>query len=67
METIHRQYELKALNMTNDVRSCIEEDLLKVAVIERHHLTGNIGLGMLKGLKLQKELLQQRFHMIHIT
>ena len=40
--------------MTNDVRSCIEEDLLKVAVIERHHLTGNIGLGMLKGLKLQK-------------
>lgn len=54
LETIHRQYELKALNMTNDVRSCIEEDLLKVAVIERHHLTGNIGLGMLKGLKLQK-------------
>ena len=51
LETIHRQYEL---NMTNDVRSCIEEDLLKVAVIERHHLTGNIGLGMLKGLKLQK-------------
>lgn len=54
LETIHRQYELKALNMTNAVRSCIEEDLLKVAVIERHHLTGNIGLGMLKGLKLQK-------------
>ena len=53
--------------MTNDVRSCIEEDLLKVAVIERHHLTGNIGLGILKGLKLKKGLLQQRFHMIHIT
>lgn len=39
--------------MTDQVHSSVEHDLLKVAVIERHHFTGNIGLGMLKGLKLQ--------------
>ncbi|MDF2682257.1 MAG: adenine deaminase [Brevibacillus sp.] len=32
----------------------VEQDLLKMAVIERHHLTGNAGLGILKGLGLQR-------------
>ncbi|MED4754251.1 adenine deaminase [Brevibacillus choshinensis] len=32
----------------------VEQDLLKMAVIERHHLTGNVGLGILKGLGLQR-------------
>lgn len=32
----------------------VEHDLLKMAVIERHHLTGNVGLGIVKGLGLQK-------------
>lgn len=32
----------------------VERDLLKMAVIERHHLTGNVGLGIVKGLGLQK-------------
>lgn len=31
----------------------IEKDHLKIAVMERHHHTGNIGLGVLKGLGLQ--------------
>ncbi|MGJ7921586.1 adenine deaminase [Neobacillus sp. LXY-4] len=31
----------------------IEKDQLKMAVIERHHLTGNIGLGIVKGLNLK--------------
>ncbi|MDQ0270567.1 adenine deaminase [Cytobacillus purgationiresistens] len=31
----------------------VESDQLKIAVIERHHQTGNIGLGILKGLGLQ--------------
>lgn len=31
----------------------IEKDQLKIAVIERHHLTGNIGLGIVKGLGLK--------------
>lgn len=31
----------------------IEEDFLKIAVVERHHATGNIGLGIVKGFQLQ--------------
>lgn len=31
----------------------VSRDLLKVAVIERHNLTGNIGLGVIKGLGLK--------------
>ena len=53
LETIHRQYALAELQMGEVVHSSVEQDLLKVAVIERHQLTGNIGLGMLKGFKLQ--------------
>jgi adenine deaminase len=30
-----------------------EKDLLKIAVIERHHATGNIGIGVVKGLGIQ--------------
>ncbi|WP_156291908.1 adenine deaminase [Oceanobacillus salinisoli] len=30
----------------------VEKDLAKIAVIERHHQTGNIGLGIVKGLGL---------------
>lgn len=32
----------------------VEKDLLKMAVIERHHLTGHVGLGIVKGLGLKK-------------
>jgi adenine deaminase len=31
-----------------------ERDLLKVAVIERHQATGNVGIGFVRGLKLQR-------------
>lgn len=34
--------------------SDIERDLLKLAVIERHNLTGNIGLGFVRGFGLKK-------------
>ncbi|ADU30269.1 adenine deaminase [Evansella cellulosilytica] len=34
--------------------SDIENDLLKLAVIERHHYTGNVGLGIVHGLKLKR-------------
>lgn len=33
--------------------SSTEDDYLKVAVIERHNSTGNIGLGIIKGLKIK--------------
>jgi len=31
-----------------------EQDTIKIAVIERHHATGNMGLGLLSGLGLKK-------------
>nr|WP_197286089.1 adenine deaminase [Paenibacillus sp. FJAT-27812] len=31
-----------------------DKDQLKLAVVERHHATGNVGLGIVKGLKLKK-------------
>lgn len=41
---------------TNDgmVISDTENDLLKLVVVERHHSTGNIGLGMVRGFNLKK-------------
>lgn len=53
LETIHQTYSLQELGFEQEVTSRIDLDLLKVAVIERHHLSGNIGLGILKGLKLK--------------
>ena len=32
----------------------LERDLLKLAVVERHHGTGNVGLGFVKGLGLKR-------------
>jgi adenine deaminase len=32
----------------------MDRDILKLAVIERHHATGNIGLGFVKGMGLKK-------------
>lgn len=34
--------------------SSTEKDLLKLAVLERHHQTGNIGLGIVKGFGLKR-------------
>lgn len=34
--------------------SDVENDILKVAVLERHHATGNIGLGLVKGFGLKR-------------
>jgi len=32
----------------------VDRDILKLAVVERHHATGNIGLGLVKGLNLKR-------------
>jgi len=37
----------------NHVVSDVERDLAKIAVMERHHSTGNIGLGFIQGLGLK--------------
>jgi len=36
------------------VLSDIEQDILKIAVVERHHATGNVGLGLVSGLGLKE-------------
>lgn len=36
------------------IESDITRDILKIAVIERHFGTGNVGLGFIKGLKLKR-------------
>ncbi|WP_226536871.1 adenine deaminase [Fictibacillus halophilus] len=44
---------LRATVENGEFISSTEEDLLKMAVIERHNQTGNIGLGVVKGLLLK--------------
>ena len=39
----------------------VARDLLKIAVLERHHATGRIGLGFLHGLGLKRGGGHQRF------
>ncbi len=36
------------------VRADPQRDLSKIAVVERHHATGNVGLGLVRGLGLQR-------------
>jgi adenine deaminase len=38
-----------------------ERDILKLAVVERHHTTGNVGLGLVKGFGLQRGALASSF------
>ena len=52
LETNHLKINISALNLDKSFIPS-NEDLLKIAVIERHHNLGNIGLGVVKGLKLK--------------
>ncbi|MBF0705048.1 adenine deaminase [Alkalihalobacillus hwajinpoensis] len=57
IELIPNQIVTKARKLTVDhdenggFVSCSRKDLMKLAVIERHHHTGNIGLGVVKGFQ----------------
>lgn len=53
LETNHLRINISNYTDT-DFKSDINEDILKTAVIERHHNTGNIGLGLLKGINLKE-------------
>ena len=53
LESNHLKIKIDSLNLSNEFTPLVgKDDLLKVSVIERHNNTGNIGLGILKGLKL---------------
>lgn len=51
-KTNHIKINVSTLNNQNEFTPCTEKDLLKIGVIERHNNTKNIGLGIVKGLKL---------------
>ncbi|MDO4535069.1 MAG: adenine deaminase [Clostridium perfringens] len=53
LESNHLKLNIKDLNLKNEFIQCTKNDLLKIAVIERHKNTGNIGLGIIKGLKIE--------------
>ena len=44
-----------------------DEDVLKIAVFERHKATGNVGLGFVHGLESKREQLHPLWDMIAIT
>jgi len=46
--------EVVGVPNTGLVISDPEQDLLKVAVVERHHATGNVGIGFVKGFGLKQ-------------
>lgn len=53
LETSYIKINIKDLNSNDTFKSDTSKDFLKVAVIERHKSTGNIGLGVIHGLNLK--------------
>ena len=47
------KFDIKDLKNKDLFKSDTTNDLLKIAVIERHNSSGNIGLGVIHGLKLE--------------
>lgn len=59
LESTHLKINLNeipsCINKSNNEFLCdTNNDLIKIAVIERHKMTGNIGLGVLKGLGIKR-------------
>lgn len=52
LKTNHIKIDVSTLSNQSEFTPCTEKDLLKIGVIERHNNTKNIGLGIVKGLKL---------------
>lgn len=62
LETLHLKVKIDNLNMKNEFTPLTNEsDLSKIAIIERHNNTGNIGLGIVKGLKLNSGAIATTF------
>ncbi|GEP62338.1 adenine deaminase [Clostridium beijerinckii] len=59
LESIHLKLNISDINSIKDndykfFTSSTKDDLLKIAVIERHKASGNLGLGILKGLGISE-------------
>lgn len=54
LESNHLKLDISTLNLNDEfVSLTTNDDLLKIAVIERHKHTGNVGLGVLRGLNIK--------------
>jgi adenine deaminase len=53
-QIVTRHLTVEAPIREGQVVADVEHDLLKLAVIERHHATGNMGLGFVRGLGLAR-------------
>ena len=53
-QVVTEHLKLQAPTRDDKVIAAPEQDLLKLAVIERHRGTGNVGLGLVKGLGLKR-------------
>jgi len=54
LESKHLKINIDGLDYNEEFISNIEKDLIKIAVIERHKGTGNIGLGIISGLGIKE-------------
>ena len=56
LETKHLKIDINSLKLgnSNEFLADIKNDILKIAVIERHRASGNIGLGALNGFNLKR-------------
>lgn len=53
-QLITKSMVIKATGKSGLVESDIQQDVIKITVVERHHGTGNIGLGMVQGFGLHQ-------------
>ena len=54
LESKHLKINIEELDYNEEFISNIEKDLIKIAVIERHKSTGNIGLGIISGIGIKE-------------
>ncbi len=53
-QVVTQALELPVKRQDGQAVSDVERDVLKMAVVERHHATGNVGLGFVKGMGLTR-------------
>ncbi len=53
-QILTKKFKLQVKKVRGEVVSDPENQLLKLAVFERHHATGRVGLGLVKGFGLQR-------------
>ena len=52
-QIITRRLDIKPRVVNGLIQTNVEKDILKLVVVERHHKTGNIGLGLVKGFGIK--------------